>query len=95
MKTLLRTAALVAALAFAALAAGKATEVPGSCYTLCRSNTVGGPQVASATWTATYRQCCFGFSPPRPVNPCPPGFHYVDGEAVYTSPTGSRAACPA
>jgi hypothetical protein len=93
MKTLLRTSALIAALAFTALTAGKATEVPGSCYTICRGNSMS--TATSTTWSATYRQCCFGFSPPRPVNPCPPGYHYVDGEAVYTSPDGFKSACPA
>jgi len=94
-KTLLRISALAAALAVTALTAGRAVTATGSCYTLCRSNTAGGPQVTSATWVATYQQCCFGFSPPRPVNPCPPGFHYVDGEAVFTDSSGVRKACPA
>jgi hypothetical protein len=91
MKTLLRTAALAAALAVTALTAGKATEVPGSCHTICRNKTTG--TAASANWSATYRQCCFGA--PGAPNPCPPGYNVSYSESSFTYSTGSTVLCPA
>jgi hypothetical protein len=88
MKTLLRSAGLVALLALTILALpGRATSPYGTCRAVCIAPLGVTPLTVVVTWQTTQSDCCN----PALNPPCPTG--YRASSRAYEPPNGAFALC--